>query len=424
MMLHRRAFVLLSTAVGLATPAPAEKSTDLKTLLAANSDGVLTLRGGRYSADDIKIEKPVRIEGIPGQTRLEAGGTGPLFTVRNTENVSFAGISFTGRNDQPTEQNLDGALLVASDVANLRIENCAFSGSAASGLRLEKCSGEILHNRFSKLGNFGLFALDCSALLIDGNRVDDIGNNGISVWQTEPRADGARIVNNVISNIRIVGGGTGQNGNGILVFRAGNVVVANNRIADTGYSGIRCNSGSNVSITGNSISRARETALYVEFAFEGAVVANNIIEDAAAGISITNFDQGGRLAVCTGNVVRRMKAGTFTEAPEGTGIHGEADTLIANNVIEDVEATAISLGWGGQCRNLMAQGNMIRTCGQGIVFSVAEGAGRMLIAGNMISGAKNGAVVGMAWDKVMTGDLLVASEKPPANATMFGNVLA
>ena len=79
--------------------------------------------------------------------------------------------------------------------------------------------------------------------------------------------------------------GSGQNGNGVNVFRAGSVIVSNIRIADCAFSAIRSNSGSNCQMIGNSCARLGEVALYAAFAFEGAVIANNIVDKAAMGIS-------------------------------------------------------------------------------------------------------------------------------------------
>src|SRR5690606_35792467 len=98
-------------------------------------------------------------------------------------------------------------------------------------------------------------------------------------------------------------GGTGQWGNGINVFRAGNVVVAGNMVSDCAFSAIRSNGGSNVQITGNQCLRSGDTAIYSEFVFEGALISANVVDGAANGISIVNFNEGGRLAVCSSNLV-------------------------------------------------------------------------------------------------------------------------
>ena len=41
---------------------------------------------------------------------------------------------------------------------------------------------------------------------------------------------------------------------------------------------------------------------------QGSLIANNLIDGAATGISITNLDTGGQLAVCNGNIVRNLSA--------------------------------------------------------------------------------------------------------------------
>ena len=56
----------------------------------------------------------------------------------------------------------------------------------------------------------------------------------------------------------------------------------------------------------NSCARLGEVALYAEFGFEGALIANNLVDTAATGISVTNFNDGGRLAVVQGNLVRNL----------------------------------------------------------------------------------------------------------------------
>ena len=111
---------------------------------------------------------------------------------------------------------------------------------------------------------------------------------------------------NRIERIAAKSGGSGQNGNAINVFRAGSVMVSGNRIADCAFSAIRSNSGSNCQMIGNSCARLGEVALYAEFSFEGAVIANNLVDKAATGVAVTNFNEGGRLAVVQGNLIRNL----------------------------------------------------------------------------------------------------------------------
>ncbi len=383
--------------------------------------GVVRLGAGIFETTGLTLEKSIRIEGVPGHTKLQAKSGHPIFIVQNTADVSLFGLNFEGNAQAMTDQF--PGLVVGWNTERLSIDACSFSKSSKTGVKLEECSGQISNCQFSKIADSGILVVNSKGMRIMNNDVTDIGNNGIQVWQHDLKEDGTQILGNRVSLIRAEAGGSGQNGNGIGIFNAGNVIVANNRVSDTAYSCIRCNSGSNIQIVSNSVSRSAETAIYVEFAFQGAVVSNNIVEDAAFGISITNFDVGGRMAVCTGNVVRHMHVGHSQGVTEGGGIHCEADTLIANNIIEDVAASAINLGWVDKCRNVMAQGNVIRQCARGISFSVSEGAKQVQIVGNMIEGARVAAVVGMKGDAVATGDFMKDSLKPPAHVNMYGNVV-
>jgi uncharacterized secreted repeat protein (TIGR03808 family) len=176
-------------------------------------------------------------------------------------------------------------------------------------------------------------------------------------------------------------------------------------------------------ISGNNISRTNEVALYVEFAFQGASVTGNVIEDAAFGISVTNLDVDGRLAVVDGNVLRRIKGSNLHGGVEGVGIGVEAETVVSNNVIEDVSHVGLHLGWGDKGRNLSAVGNILRHCAIGISVSVADGFGETLIANNMIDGSTKASIAGFAWDKQMTGDLAKPDAKIPAIVKLSSNVI-
>ena len=207
-----------------------------------------------------------------------------------------------------------------------------------------------------------------------------------------------------------------------LMKSRGNVIVTNNRVTDCAFTAIRNNAGSNILISNNSISRTKEVAVYVEFGFQGAVVSNNIIEDVAHGISITNFDVDGRLAVCQGNVIRRIKGVNATGVSLGGGISAEADTVISNNIIEEADEYGIGLGYGRSTRNISVIGNSILKCRRGVVFS-AIGDGPFLVTDNIIDQAKSGALVGMEYEKVVTDDLSLRDAKIPKSMTFRNNLI-
>ena len=409
---------LSATELGLKPGSSADQSALLRKAIdrAAERGLVLLLPGGRYQASDVRIDRPVIIQGVAGQTTLVARKDASVLTIEAAD-VVLDGISFDGPGEAPGRDN---ALVSAQMSERLTIRNCAFRNFAGNGLELKQCSGRIACNRMTDIGMTGIFALDSTGLEIASNHISDIGNNGIQVWTSEQRQDGTIVMGNRIERVRFDNGGSGQNGNGITVFRAGNVIVSNNRISDCGYSAIRNNSGRNCQIVNNSCSRLYETAIYVEFAFDGAVVSGNLIEMAAGGISITNFNEGGRLAVCANNVVRDITGGGSDPEKRGIGIGVEADTIVTGNVVENASYTGISAGWGAYARNILINGNLVRQCPTGITLSVSDGAGTMNVSANMIAQSAQ-AIVGMNHTDAVTGDLALSDAAVPAHLKISGN---
>jgi uncharacterized secreted repeat protein (TIGR03808 family) len=152
------------------------------------------------------------------------------------------------------------------------------------------------------------------------------------------------------------------------------------------------------------------------------VVSGNIIEDVALGISVTNFNEGGRLAVVANNVIRRVKGGGTLPNTNGVGIGAEADATVSGNVVEDARDVGISLGWGRYARALSATGNLVRNAPKGIVFSMAEGADGVLIANNRIVGAKTG-ILGSDHGEARTGDLSLPGAALPPGVQIGGNLI-
>ena len=418
MDVSRRALLSAATLVAGTLPAfPAGSSGDQTKAIqkALDRGGMVTLPPGRIAVSGLRIANPIVLTGTPGRSVLVSADGGTILAIEDTENVSVTGIGFEGGGA--------GDTLVEARNASLRIDNCAFHKGAKSGLALNACSGRITGNRFGFIEHAALFALDSKGLEISGNHVHDIGNNGIQVWTSDNREDGSLVVNNRVERIEARAGGSGQNGNGINIYRAGNVVVSGNRVSDCAYSAIRNNAGWNCQIVGNSVSRTGEVAVYVEFAFQGAVVSNNLIEDVAMGISITNLDVDGRLAVCAGNIVRNVKGGGSIPTTTACGIHAEADTAITGNVVENAKDIGISLGWGRYGRNLSATGNIIRNCGKGFTVSLHPETAPALVANNIIAGSTLAAIMGVDHDDPVTGDLGQPGAEIPARLTLSGNLV-
>ena len=385
---------------------------------AAESGTPLFLPSGVYSTSRLSLKSGTQIEGVPGGTILRYRDGGAILNLDNVENVRLAGLVLDGQNLNAGDGN---ALLAAAATKHLDLSGCRFIASAENGVVLRQVSGWIKNCQFANIRKAGLFSEDAGGLEIADNHVHDCGDNGILVWRSAVGEDGTIVSGNRIERIAARSGGSGQNGNGINVFRAGSVLITGNRIADCAFSAIRSNSGSNCQMVGNSCARLGEVALYAEFAFEGAVIANNLVDKAAIGVSVTNYNEGGRLAVVQGNLIRNLFPRKDVET-RGIGIHIEADTVVTGNVVEGSPAFGIVIGWGPYLRDVSVTDNLIRNAHIGIGVSADPAAGNALITNNLISGAKDGAIRAMSGPTPVGPDL--ASEKADAfgNLAVYANV--
>lgn len=204
-------------------------------------------------------------------------------------------------------------------------------------------------------------------------------------------------------------------------------MIANNRISDCALSAIRDNAGSNCQIVANNASRSGEVAIFVEFGFSGAVVADNVIDRASDGISVTNYNEGGRLAAVTGNIVRNLYRDGRRAPGEptalGRGIAVEADTVVAHNVVENAPSAGLWLGYGRYLRGVIASANIVRGGEYGIAVSVVEGAGSAIIRGNLLSGNTVAAIAGFDHDEAVTADLAVTGAGDHPHLSVSENVV-
>ncbi len=371
---------------------------------AAQRNVPLWLAPGNYRAGGLRLPNGSQLAGARGATRIVSTGAQPLLASTHSESISLSGVVLDGAGIPLAK---GGGVVQFLDVHKLIMRDCAIVKAGGNGIALERCDGEVTRTRITGADDNALFCRDGRGMQIVGNNIRDSGNGGIRVWQAEKRPDGSVIADNVIDDTHARDGGTGQNGNAINVFRAANVMVRGNRIRNAAFSAIRGNSASHIQIIANDCTACDEVAIYSEFDFESAVIAENVIEDAANGISVTNFKEGGRLASVHGNILRNLRArGTDATADAfGIGIAVEADTIVNGNVVENAQNAGISAGWGPYLRNVAVTANVLHQCGIGVTVSVAPGAGNALIANNLIVGASRGAIRGMEWQKTVTGDL-------------------
>lgn len=384
----------------------------------------LALPPGSYRTGMLRLGRGSQLVGVRGATTLTFNGGASLLSGEGADSASVIGLTLDGIHfDLPPRRGL----LHVVQARGLRVQDCSIVNSGGAGLWLENVAGAVTGNMFGDIATTAIVSFDAQGLIVAQNTISGTRSNGIEILRTAIGDDGTQVIDNRIENITAGPGGSGQYGNAINAYRAGNVIVSGNRIRDCDYSAVRGNSASNIHITGNNVSRVREVALYSEFAFEAAVIANNTVDGAALGVSVCNFNEGGRIAVVQGNIIRNMipkrPIGTAPDDDAGIGIYIEADAAVSGNVIENAPAFGMVAGWGKYLRDVAITGNVIRNAFVGIGVSVAPGAGTALVSNNMISGAPRGAVVGLDHAKPVTPDLTAAGAERYAQVTLSGNTV-
>lgn len=400
------AYGLDSAQFGVRAGAPDDQSRAFQRALdqAARTRAPLIVAPGVYRVGNLNLPAGAQLFGVRGATRLNLTHGPSLLSTEGGDSITLSGLTIDG-GGQALPQNR--GLVHFTAAKGIRMADCTIIGAGGNGIALERCDGSVTANTISGADNNALFCVDNTGLIISANTIRNSGNGGIRVWQSAKRHDGSIVADNAIEDTAARSGGTGENGNAINVFRAAGVIVRNNMISRAAFSAIRGNASSNIQIIGNNCAELKETAIYAEFDFEGAIVAYNVIDTAENGIAITNFNNGGRLATVHGNLLRNVGVRRLDNPPEGAGIGigVESETAVTGNVIENAPYAGIRLGFGPYLRNVTAVGNVIRDAGIGIAVSVVQGAGAAAITGNIIQDAKRGAIVGMEWHKPVTGDL-------------------
>ena len=373
---------------------------------AARAQVPLALPPGVYRTGPLRLSSGTQLIGVRGATRLVFTGGASMFSGEGADHLGLSGITLDGASlPLPARRGLIH-LLASRDV---RITDCEITGSGGNGIWFEQVSGDVSGNIFTDIAATAVVSFDARGLMVSRNSIAGTNDNGIEILRTAIGDDGTLVADNRIEDIKAGPGGSGQYGNAINAFRAGNVIVRGNRIKNCDYSAVRGNSASNIQISGNSVSDVREVALYSEFSFEGAVIANNTVDGAAFGVSVCNFNEGGRIAVVQGNVIRNLlpkrPIGTAPDDDAGIGIYVEADASVTGNVIENAPSFGIVAGWGKYLRDVAITGNVIRKAPAGIGVSVTSGAGTALVNNNMIAETPRGAVVGLDHTRIVTPDL-------------------
>jgi uncharacterized secreted repeat protein (TIGR03808 family) len=121
---------------------------------------------------------------------------------------------------------------------DIRIADCEITGSGGNGIWFEQVSGDVSGNIFTDMAATAVVSFDARGLIVSRNTISRTNDNGIEVLRTAIGDDGTLVADNRIEDIKAGPGGSGQYGNAINAFRAGNVIVRGNRIKNCDHSAV------------------------------------------------------------------------------------------------------------------------------------------------------------------------------------------
>lgn len=382
----------------------------------------LRLGAGTFRTGPLELRPQSHLTGEARLTTLAFTGGASFLSARAASGIRIERLALDGARLAIDAHRATG-LITLNACDDVLLADLVVRSGLLNGIALASSSGTVRDCTISQMGEAGIVSLDARGLTISHNAILDCANNGIQIWRSAPGHDGSVVTANRIAKIAAKSGGSGQNGNGINVFRAGGVLVSANSIADCAFSAIRGNAAGNIQMIGNACRTLGEVALYAEFGFEGALIASNTVDGAASGIVTTNFNEGGRLALVQGNLIRNLfRRENEAVDKRGIGISVEADAAVTGNVIESAPTAGIMAGWGPYLRDVAITGNVIRAAEVGILVTSDPDAGGCLVAQNLISGARKGAIRTMDHGKPHGPDLASATSASSGRIALSGNI--
>ncbi|GEO83394.1 MULTISPECIES: TIGR03808 family TAT-translocated repetitive protein [Alphaproteobacteria] len=380
---------------------------------------------------------------VAGAATLRFTGGSYLFQVNGINDVSVSGVVFDGQNTTIGDSSNQAGLVRFRACSGFAFDGCKVTRSTKTGVvALIGAQGTIADCAIDNC-SVGVLVYN-SRVEVARNRITACSNNGVYVWR-EPASgveyDGSTIIDNIIDDIDTAGGGTGQNGNGIVVYRAVGVKACGNTISNVQYSCIRFNASGAAQILGNHCISARECSVFLEATgpglnLDGAVIANNIIEQAGSGINVVNLglysDGISRRVTISSNHIRGITKNTISDpgySPTvsiASGILVEGLCVLTGNMIEGAAGFGILLGTNEATYDLLATGNLVHASTTGIGYSNNASAGRISIVGNVVSGATNGSVVpvafnGVSYYRVGSTDLANTADSQVGNVYVGNN---
>ena len=228
--------------MGVRPGSPDDQSASLQRAIdrTAQTRVPLALPPGVYRVGGLRLPSGAKLIGVRGATRLLLMSAAPLLTAVGAEEVALSGLTLDGL-ARPLPQ---GQGLVEMHETSVRISDCAILASGQHGIRFVAVAGEVTGTTITDAADVALMSSDAKGLAIRGNVIARAGNNGIQILRSELGRDGTLVLDNRIDDTGNRDGGSGQFGNAVNVYRAGDVIVRGNLIRRAAFSGVRGNPAS------------------------------------------------------------------------------------------------------------------------------------------------------------------------------------
>ena len=190
------------------------------------------------------LQSGTQLVGVRGATKLVFSGGASMLQGEGANSVGLTGITFDGGGIAAAGAARPGALPRRARRPHRRLRNHRPAAATASGWSRSPATSPAISSR--KIATTAVVSFDALGLIVSRNTITDTNDNGIEILRTSIGDDGTLVLDNRIEDIKAGPGGSGQYGNAINAFRAGNVIVRGNRIRNCDYSAVRGNSASNI----------------------------------------------------------------------------------------------------------------------------------------------------------------------------------
>ena len=355
-------------------------------------------------ADKVTV-KDTTIKNVYGVHQLELTG------VKNATvtNVAFSGFHASDNAEEDAFKEaiqLDSTTEIGSELyvpydatpcKDVTVDNCTFD-STPCGIGSHSYVDNVYH----------------SGVTITNNKFKNISNRLVTLtnysnfWVANNLITSDTTVNNVVSIDVVNSAGSIENNNvgkatenGIYIMSGSNVKVSGNTISNTALSairvtgstaliqgntvskttkdaGIKAAENSSVQIIGNTVSDCAVTLIATEDV-KGAIIKNNILKDATSsnGITIASSDSGTEI---TNNTITNV--GEYPIL-----IHGSAGTIVKGNTIDKFKTSGVYVTTGFAtkvpCTAVQILGNIISNGASAVEFKETK---YLTFSDNIVSG--------------------------------------